>query len=390
MKNRKLITALLCATMAIAPMNLNVFSVSAEEVSITDIDQIQEMLTVFLEENNLDASVVSNEKYPGYQPVVVEYNMDAEVDARRAIMDYIIETNIDLYNIGLMPMKDGVSAYLIPIDYSVQGTGCIPNDSDDYDDTGNPSSSTTAIDNPYISYLEEFLELPLGEIETQFEYAPDEYANEVILCINQEQLKKQLADLEPQKEAIGIDYGEFASAYTLLMLEKLHLKDFYDAIAPGCFAMSTPSAWIQNPDFFTISEQEDDSSAFCMVRLQFGNSDITVKYNDETRTITPYEATLRTLYVINKYGNHDYFSMAYIPGNIGPGDIVGETVLILLGDTNCDSKVTIADAVLLSRYVNEDAITISPLGLANAELNSDNQLTMDDVNLILRKIARLD
>ena len=210
MKKRKLITALLCATMAIAPMNLNVFSVSAEEVSITDIDQIQEMLTVFLEENNLDASVVSNEKYPGYQPVVVEYNMDAEVDARRAIMDYIIETNIDLYNIGLMPMKDGVSAYLIPIDYSVQGTGCIPNDSDDYDDG----------EKDYVTYA----------------------------CLE-----------------------------------------------------------------------------------------------------APYS-----------------------------------------GDVNCDNKISISDAVLLSRYVNEDAITISPLGLANAELNSDKQLTMDDVNLILRKIARLD
>ena len=214
MKNRKLITALLCATMAIAPMNLNVFSVSAEEVSITDIDQIQEMLTVFLEENNLDASVVSNEKYPGYQPVVVEYNMDAEVDAYRAIIDYIIETNIGLYNICLMPMKDGVSAYLIPIDYSVQGTGCIPNDSDDYD-------------------------------------------------------------------------------------------------------------------------------------------------------------------VINTYGEKDYVTYACLEAPYS-------------GDVNCDNKISISDAVLLSRYVNEDAVTISPLGLANAELNSDRQLTMDDVNLILRKIARLD
>ncbi len=69
---------------------------------------------------------------------------------------------------------------------------------------------------------------------------------------------------------------------------------------------------------------------------------------------------------------------------------VGRNALAVDGDVTLDSKLSIADAVLLSRYVNEDAVTITPQGLSNAELNSDNQLTMDDVNLILRKIARLD
>ena len=61
-----------------------------------------------------------------------------------------------------------------------------------------------------------------------------------------------------------------------------------------------------------------------------------------------------------------------------------------LGDVNRDGKITISDVVLLSRYVNEDAVKITPQGLVNAQLNGDGQLTMDDVNRILSKIARLD
>lgn len=340
MKNRKLITALLCATMAIAPMNLNVFFVSAEKVSITDIDQIQEMLTVFLEENNLDASVVSNEKYPGYQPVVVEYNMDAEVDAYRAIIDYIIETNIDLYNICLMPMKDGVSSYLIPIDYSVQGTGCILNDSDDYDDTGNPSSSTTAIYNPHISYLEEFLELPLEKIEKEVHISQAEVARGGVISVNFNaiQLQNLLTELEPEKMKIQYHKPLFIDAFMALLLEKVHLTGIYDAFNPQYTDDCMPGGWnFSNP--FSVEEWFDSTSSYISVILPFDNryaKECVFVYNGYVHTVDFSEALLRSLYVINTYGEKDYVTYACLEAPYS-------------GDVNCDNKISISDAVLLSR-----------------------------------------
>lgn len=58
----------------------------------------------------------------------------------------------------------------------------------------------------------------------------------------------------------------------------------------------------------------------------------------------------------------------------------------LLGDANADNKVSIADAVILSRYVNEETVSVDTL---RADINHDKNVNMDDVTMILRKIARL-
>lgn len=60
------------------------------------------------------------------------------------------------------------------------------------------------------------------------------------------------------------------------------------------------------------------------------------------------------------------------------------------GDVNMDGKVSIADAVMLSRYVNEDAVGISSWALSSADINEDGVYDMNDVTRILLKIARLD
>ena len=47
--------------------------VTEETEQITDIEVIRAMLTEFVAENNLDARIVSDKEYPGYQPVVVAF-----------------------------------------------------------------------------------------------------------------------------------------------------------------------------------------------------------------------------------------------------------------------------------------------------------------------------
>lgn len=60
------------------------------------------------------------------------------------------------------------------------------------------------------------------------------------------------------------------------------------------------------------------------------------------------------------------------------------------GDVNVDDKITIADVVLLSRYVNEEAgISISAQGFRNADCNHDGEYSAEDSTQILLYIARL-
>ena len=75
---------------------------------ITDIAVIREMLTNYVTEHNLDAKIVSNKEYPGYQDIVVEYNTGAEVNAWTELRQYIQEQNIDAWKIGVVPVVDGV------------------------------------------------------------------------------------------------------------------------------------------------------------------------------------------------------------------------------------------------------------------------------------------
>ena len=74
---------------------------------ITDIEQIRSMLIAFVEENGLDARIVSDKEYPGYRPIVVEFNRDAEINAWAVLSDYIEEQNIDKFNINVVPIVDG-------------------------------------------------------------------------------------------------------------------------------------------------------------------------------------------------------------------------------------------------------------------------------------------
>ena len=62
----------------------------------------------------------------------------------------------------------------------------------------------------------------------------------------------------------------------------------------------------------------------------------------------------------------------------------------LMGDSNCDGKVSIADVVILSRYVNEEqGIMISKQGRTNSDCDYDGLCTAEDATMILKAIAKL-
>ena len=76
---------------------------------ITDVVQMREMLTAYVEENQIEARIVSDEEYPGYQPIVVEFDGDKAPDAGDAVFDYIDDQNMDRTKIGMVRIVDGVA-----------------------------------------------------------------------------------------------------------------------------------------------------------------------------------------------------------------------------------------------------------------------------------------
>ena len=60
----------------------------------------------------------------------------------------------------------------------------------------------------------------------------------------------------------------------------------------------------------------------------------------------------------------------------------------MTGDTNFDSKLTVSDAVLLSRILAEDsAVEVTDTGLRNADVDENDELTVDDLTNLLRYLA---
>ncbi len=62
----------------------------------------------------------------------------------------------------------------------------------------------------------------------------------------------------------------------------------------------------------------------------------------------------------------------------------------MLGDVNESGKVDVSDAVLLARYIAEDAgANVSAQGKINADVDKNGNQDGEDVTLILQYIAKL-
>ena len=134
---------------------------------ITDIDQIREMLTEFIAENELDAKVVSNKEYPGYQPIVIEYN--SEKAANMAILEYTQENNIDTSNVGFVPIVDGVAITTVNPDSTATTTTTTTT----VPDADDPNTTTTAVFD-YSTFLEyDSSPMKVGETRTVRFYNPE-------------------------------------------------------------------------------------------------------------------------------------------------------------------------------------------------------------------------
>lgn len=89
-----------------------------------------------------------------------------------------------------------------------------------------------------------------------------------------------------------------------------------------------------------------------------------------------------------------YDALGYIPyyGFLESGDSKKAINAVYytpnLGDVNTDGKMAISDAIMLARYVAEDAtVPITEAGIAVADLNADGNVNEEDVTELLRILA---
>ena len=103
------------------------------------------------------------------------------------------------------------------------------------------------------------------------------------------------------------------------------------------------------------------------IKLKYGR-DFTLSYADNTE---PGKASV-TVTGIGKYS----------------GSATKRYTITPHGDVDCDERLSIKDAILLARYLAEDAVSVSTVGLLNAELDGDSTaLTAGDLTVLMQYLA---
>ena len=96
-------------------------------------------------------------------------------------------------------------------------------------------------------------------------------------------------------------------------------------------------------------------------------------------------------HTLTKADSCNLFYMEYrSDGSVTADTTVSQTAAepLLRGDVDCSGSVQIADAVLLARYIAEDAVTVTAQGLLNAELDGNpGALDAGDLSVLLQGIA---
>lgn len=134
-------------------------------------------------------------------------------------------------------------------------------------------------------------------------------------------------------------------------------------------------------------------------------SQLTITSNYDPNTPGDYEVSLFTDYAAQegKAEKPVTYTVTVTPAmTTGPiqetslvwSDATNETTettaaaTLLLGDVNCDTKITVSDAILLARVVAEDQTAdVSKQGLLNADMNQNGVPDSDDTVTVLKVVA---
>ena len=105
----------------------------------------------------------------------------------------------------------------------------------------------------------------------------------------------------------------------------------------------------------------------------------------------PLDATPGTVYTIDFLEKTQEASLSgnhAVPKTVSGKITVSDAPPYGMGDANEDGKLTVSDAVLLARVLAEDtAVSITPEGSSNADLDGVTGLSQEDLTLLLKLLA---
>ena len=86
---------------------LGYYQVEVTDNKVEEAEKVKELFSKYIEENNLDAKVTGQEKYPDYsQPVIIEYNTQTVQNG--LLLEFAEQNNIDRTLFTFVPIINGV------------------------------------------------------------------------------------------------------------------------------------------------------------------------------------------------------------------------------------------------------------------------------------------
>lgn len=173
------------------------------------------------------------------------------------------------------------------------------------------------------------------------------------------------------------------------------MSNYVTAYYPTDSNWDAIETWVneQYPECEFVCATPEDTEIAKLIR--YYNYEQNVAYfDDRMYAVIPPEGTSfaeQFAIAAELYAQFGIKSSYDIPESVSSDNLIGQNALAVAGDINIDCSIDVADAVLLARYAAADAdVRITDQGLKNADVNEDGDVTLDDVTIILRKIAKLE
>lgn len=174
-------------------------------------------------------------------------------------------------------------------------------------------------------------------------------------------------------------------------------NDSYTALEDVTYDWDAVDAWVQehHPECrFVCAALEDTELAKKLGYYNYEQQKAYFDDRDEMYAVIPPEGTNFPEHFAIAAELYDEFGIICewsCPESVAESPLIGQNALAIAGDVTLDCSIDVSDAVLLARFCTEDStVVITEQGKQNADVNGSGNIALDDVTVILRKIAKLD
>ena len=169
----------------------------------------------------------------------------------------------------------------------------------------------------------------------------------------------------------------------------------YTALEDVTYDWTSIEAWVQehHPECEFICVTPDDTETAKLIgQYDPALNKVFYKNNiEQMYAIVPPDGTAFSDHFAIAAELYEQFGLAaeWLCPESAASPMNGQNALAVAGDVNLDCAVDVADAVLVARFAAEDReAVITDQGRLNADVSGDGNVTTDDTELILKKIAK--